>query len=278
MPELPEVEYGRQVASAAVVGRRISDVEVDDDNIVFDGVAPTDVHRALIGARVEAVHRRGKHLWFELDRRPWPLFHFGMTGAFRVPSMEPLILEGGSKKSDPRWPPKFTKILMITDRGDQLAMTNARRLGRIRLRDDPAHESPIGDLGFDPLASMPTLAAFRVLIARRKSILKALLLDQTFAAGVGNWIADEVLFQAGLDPRRRANELTPDEVKVLHGRLKSVVQKAVSVNADAKRFPKQWLFHHRWGKNTDALTAAGDRIEFLTIAGRTTAWVPERQR
>ena len=55
-----------------------------NDRIVFNGTSPARVRRALRGARVEAVHRRGKHLWFELDARPWPLFHFGMTGAFRT--------------------------------------------------------------------------------------------------------------------------------------------------------------------------------------------------
>ncbi len=278
MPELPEVEFGRKVAENALGGRQIVSVELAHDPIVFDGVPAAEFQRTLEGAKVVAVHRRGKHLWFELDRRPWPTFHFGMTGAFRVPDADPLVLEGSARSPDRRWPPRFAKIRMTSGDGRELAMTNARRLGRIRLREDPANEPPIGDLGFDPLTEMPRLPDFRARFARRRGILKGLLLDQTFAAGVGNWIADEVLYQARLDPRRRTSTLTDSEVRALHEALKKVVRRSVSVDADKDRFPASWLFHHRWGKGADARMRDGAQIRFLTIAGRTTAWVPSRQR
>ena len=277
MPELPEVEFGRKVAAAVVLDRRLVKVRVEDDPIVVDGVAAADVERAMHGARVVAVGRRGKHLWFELNRRPWPTFHFGMTGAFRVRDAAPLALESGPRIDD-QWPPKFTKIWMRTDAGEELVMTNARRLGRIRLRDDPATEPPIGELGFDPLVEMPTWRDFQRRLGTRRGVLKALLLDQGFAAGIGNWIADEVLYQAGLDPRRRVVDLSLEEQKALHKWMKNVVRRAVSVDADKNRFPKRWLFHHRWGKNSEARTFDGEPIAFVTIAGRTTAWVPTRQR
>lgn len=279
MPELPEVERGRKIAEATAVGRRVAACVVDEkDDIVFDGVDPRAVAKVLTGARVEAVRRHGKQLWFELDRRPWPLFHFGMTGAFVVPGTAPLILESSPKKPDLTWPPRFTKILMKLDDGGQLAMINKRRLGRIRLREDPVNESPINELGFDPYLELPTLADFKKRLERRSVLLKGLLLDQGFAAGVGNWIADEVLYQAKLDPRRRVDSLSADEQKALHGALKKVIQKAVSVDADKERFPKDWLFHRRWGKDKDAVTLGGDAIVHATIAGRTTAWVPAIQK
>ena len=110
------------------------------------------------------------------------------------------------------WPPRFTKIRLILNDGGELAMTNKRRLGRIRLRQDPLGEVPISQLGFDPLLDLPSPARFSDLVAKRSTPVKALLLDQAFAAGVGNWIADEVLYQARLDPSRRADELTRAEV------------------------------------------------------------------
>lgn len=278
MPELPEVELGRKIAESAAVGRRVEKCKVDDDRIVFDGVAPRTVKKTLEGAEVVAVRRHGKHLWFELDQRPCALFHFGMTGAFRVPNATPLRLESSPKKLDTSWPPRFSKIHMTFDDGGELVMVNSRRLGRIRLRDDPKREPPISQLGFDPLLELPPLARFRDLLGRRSVTLKGLLLDQSFAAGVGNWIADEVLFQAALDPRRRVSSLAPDEQKRLRAKLKHVIDKAVSVDANKERFPKSWLFHHRWGKQDDARTSKGDPIEHLTVAGRTTAWVPAIQR
>jgi formamidopyrimidine-DNA glycosylase len=277
MPELPEVERGRRLAAEAVEGRRIARVRCARDRIVFDGTNPAAMRRALTEAAVRAVHRHGKHLWFELDRVPHPLFHFGMTGSFRVPGIQPLKLASSPRKETSDWPPRFTKIHLWLDDGGELVMTNARRLGRIRLRRDPRHEPPISLLGFDPLLSLPSPREFEELLRHRGAILKSLLMDQSFAAGVGNWIADEVLYQAGIDPRRRANTLTPTEARRLRSKLRAIVRRAVEVNAAKDRFPRTWLFHDRWGKNENATTARGERIEFLQLGGRTTAWVPSVQ-
>lgn len=278
MPELPEVEHGRRVAQDALLDRRLVNVTCDDDPIVFDGVTPDQVRRALLGATVKAVRRHGKQLWFQLDRAPHPLFHFGMTGAFRTRSAVPLELESSSASdAGDAWPPRFTKILMRAENGAELAMTNKRRLGRIRLRLDPENEPPIADLGFDPLLAPPTPAEFVRALATRSANIKGLLLNQSFAAGVGNWIADEVLYQAGIDPRRSADGLTAVEARRLRKCLVGIVRKAVAVDARKERFPRTWLFHRRWGKPAAASTARGEPVEFLTIAGRTTAWVPSRQ-
>src|SRR5215471_17820454 len=170
MPELPEVEYGRQIARKVAQGRRIVEARCADDPIVFEGVAPARFRRALVGRRVRAVRRHGKHLWFELDRRPWPCLHFGMTGGFHTAPGGPRVkLKSSRKRPDHAWPPRFTKLHLVFDDGGEL----------VRHRGAP---------------------------------LKALLLDQGFAAGVGNWIADEVLYQARLDPRRRASSLSDAEI------------------------------------------------------------------
>jgi formamidopyrimidine-DNA glycosylase len=278
MPELPEVERGRLVADAVACDRTIRRARCAKDDIVYDGVTPTKMTRALKGRTVVAVHRRGKHLWFELDRRPWPCFHFGMTGQFRAKGDAPLPLRSSGKKVDTSWPPKFTKIHLTFDDGGELVMTNSRRLGRIRLREDPATEPPIAELGFDPLLDLPSPAAFQRLIASRTVTAKGLLMDQGFAAGVGNWIADEVLYQAKIDPRRPVDTLDAKEIARLRSRLKHVIDAAVRVDADKKRFPKSWLFHRRWGREEDAATAKGEPIVHITLAGRTTAWVPSVQR
>ena len=279
MPELPEVEAARLIARRVAVGRRIVRVWCADDPIVFDRVSPARVRRALVGRRVIGVHRHGKHLWFELDRRPWPCLHFGMTGGFHVPGRKSVkLVSSGARHPRPDWPPRFAKLRLTFDDGGELVFADARRLGRVRLRHDPAAEPPISLLGFDALLGVPTPRKFAELLRGRLAPIKAVLLDQSVAAGVGNWIADEVLYQAGVDPRRPASSLTDAQVRRVRDKIRSVVALAVRVGSDSDRFPRRWLFHDRWGKRDMAMTSRGDRIRYATVGGRTTAWVPRIQR
>ncbi len=277
MPELPEVERARRLIEGVAAGHRIKRVTCARDTIVFDRVSPNRVRHVLAERTVVAVHRHGKHLWLELDRRPWPCFHLGMTGEVFARGGTPPQLNSTPPVQTKAWPPRFTKIHLVIDTGAELAMTNKRRLGRIRLRDDPARELPISRLGFDPLLDLPSPQRFVDALHSRSTTIKALLLDQTFAAGVGNWIADEVLYQARIDPRRRANALSVAEAKRLRTKLKRIIETAVLVDADKSLFPRDWLFHRRWGRKRGT-TIRGKPIEFLTIGGRTTAWVPAVQR
>jgi len=279
MPELPEVEAARTLARRVALGRTIVRARCADDPIVFEARSPRAFSNALVGRRVRGVGRHGKHLWLELDRRPWPCFHFGMTGEFHAPRARATrLVSSGSMDPQDVWPPRFAKLRLTFDDGGELVMTDPRRLGRIRLRADPAAESPISDLGFDALLRLPRPAQFAKLLVGRAAPIKALLLDQSFAAGVGNWIADEVLYQARIAPRRPARSLSGEEARRLRAALHLVIKTAVAARADSDRFPKTWLFHHRWGRNAEAVTARGEKIRHDTIGGRTTAWVPSRQR
>jgi formamidopyrimidine-DNA glycosylase len=277
MPELPEVETARRAAAAVARGRRIVDVTVTDDPLVFEHVPPGRIRRVLVGRRVRAVHRHGKHFWLELDRRPWLTAHFGMAGGLHTSRQPGVRLRSSARRAEPAWPPQFTKLRLVFEDGHELAIADGRRLGRIRLRDNPVAEPPIAGLGFDALHGLPAPARFRALARARAVSVKALLLDQSFAAGVGNWIADEVLYQARIAPRRPARSLSDQELDRLRRRLRSVVRTAVSLRADGDRYPRSWLFHRRWDRGP-GITRRGDAIRRETIAGRTTAWVPATQR
>ncbi|CAN6220646.1 unnamed protein product [Urochloa humidicola] len=113
-------------------------------------------------------------------------------------------------------------------------------------------------------------------LGRNKIGIKALLLDQGFISGIGNWIADEVLYQSRIHPLQIASNLSRESCEALHRSIQEVVKYAVEVDADLERFPKEWLFHHRWGKKPGAVN--GKKIEFITAGGRTTAYVPQLQR
>lgn len=265
MPELPEVESARRLLERVLVGRTVVAATARADAIVLDGVTPGRLGRALRGRRVIAAQRRGKHLWLELDERPWPTFHFGMSGSFRT-------------YGHPRERPTHWKVELRTDDGQRLALRDPRRFGRVRLLADPSAEPPISLLGPDPLLALPRASELSDWLAGRRAPIKSLLLDQRLFAGVGNWVADEVLYQAGIAPQRLGGELSGEEVRRLRSRLRLILRKACDVEADSDRFPRNWLFHVRWGRQADAVTARGEKVEHLTIGGRTTAWVPAAQR
>lgn len=264
MPELPEVETARRMAQRALAGKPIERVQAADDPVVYDRASPAAVQAALLQRTVEGSGRRGKYFWLVLDRPPHPVFHFGMSGRLLIyPAGEP--------------PPRYCKLEIAASDGTTAAIADMRRLGRIRLATDPEREPPISRLGFDPLTSLASTAELRHLLQSRRGALKAVLLDQSFAAGVGNWVADEVLYQAHISPLRPANQLTDEELRRFRTALKSVVERAVAVDADPDQFPRSWLFHYRWDRHIGT-TARGERLVRQRIGGRTTTWAPERQR
>jgi formamidopyrimidine-DNA glycosylase len=167
------------------------------------------------------------------------------------------------------WPPRFMKVHLARLRGPEahgsqfvlhlartpaapeeddtlVAFLDARRLARIRLCASPTRDPPISTLGFDPLLSMPALPDFSALVSKRACTVKALLLDQTFSAGVGNWVADEILYHAHVHPEQKCNTLDEAQLAALHRWTREVCETAVKLNADDKRFPDDWLFSHRW--------------------------------
>ena len=248
-----------------------------DDPIVFEGVPPARIRRALLGRRVRAVRRHGKHFWFELDRRPWLSVHFGMAGGLHTSRRRGVRLMSSGHRTEPGWPPRFTKLRLEFEDGHELAIADGRRLGRIRLRRDPATEPPIAGLGFDALRGLPGAARFRELARGRAAPVKALLLDQSFAAGVGNWIADEVLYQARIAPRRPARSLSDRELDRLRARLRSVVRHRGRSPRRQRPLPASLALPSAL-ERPPGRHRRGDAIRRETIAGRTAAWVPAVQR
>lgn len=288
MPELPEVETVRRKIAKALKGRSIAEVHAEEsDRFLFRETPLAEVRRALTGARFRGAGRKGKYFWIELDRRPWPIFHLGMSGNVEIrrprakgheKSWGGLTLwsNRGRDKSEPRL--FFCRLLLVADDGTEVALTDPRRFGRLWLAEEPLLHPRVKKLGFDPLQKFPAAKELAALLKRRKAPIKAVLLDQKLFAGVGNWIADEILFQAGIAPRRLAAELSAHEVARLRAKTVSIVKTAVAAGADYERFPKGWLFHHRWGKNAEARTSTRRKIIHQEIGGRTTAWVPSVQK
>ncbi len=295
MPELPEVESARALCEAHCLGATVTSVAFLEDGTfdekIFEGTTAAAFRSALMGKTLVSARRLGKHMWWELGVKQGkhgkkakpsektdasPVFHFGMTGAMSVRG-EGAMKYKSFEVDTTSWPPRFAKLVVEFDSGVALAYTDPRRFGKVRLvRGDVRTSPPISQLGFDPLLAMPNADAFVAAYAKRAAPIKAALLDQKIAAGVGNWIADEVLYQARVHPETPAKQLSRAQLERIRTEMGNVVRKSVEANADADAFPEDWLFHRRWGKVVGSVN--GSRIEFITVGGRTTAFVPALQK
>ncbi len=288
MPELSEIETVCRKINKYLVGKKIKEVTLDESDRYFYAFASAkEVKKHLLGARIKGTGRKGKYFWIVLDKKPWPMIHLGMSGnvIFVEPKLKTvrkqkgwegarLWAEDDKKLQDKLW---FSRLMIVTDEGTEMAIVDPRRFGRMWLTDDPLEHPKIKRLGYDPLINFPSVKILGEKLKRRKKAIKSVLLDQNLFAGVGNWLADEILFQARISPHHKASELTPIQIKSLHKSVLSVVKTAVSAEADYDHFPKTWLFHERWGKVKNSKTSKG-KIVHEEIGGRTTAWVPTWQK
>ncbi|KAL5575769.1 hypothetical protein UlMin_017468 [Ulmus minor] len=277
MPELPEVEAARRAIVENCLGKRIKRSIVTDDSKVIDGVSASDFEAALLGKTIVAAHRKGKNLWLQLDSPPFPSFQFGMAGAIYIKGVAVTIYKRSAVKDGDEWPSKYSKVFVELDDGLEFSFIDKRRFAKVRLLKDPASMPPISELGPDALLEPMTLDQFVASLTKKKLAIKTLLLDQSYTSGIGNWIADEVLYQAKIHPLQIASSLSKESCETLLKCIKEVIEKAVEVGADSSQYPDNWIFHSREKKPGKAFVD-GKKIEFITAGGRTTALVPDLQK
>ncbi|KAH9060771.1 AtMMH-1 [Lactarius vividus] len=296
MPELPEVERAAALLRSIALGKQIQRVETLQDDIMYANTTHDAFANEISWRTVKTVGRYGKVFYLELDGEGrHPVLHFGMTGMLQLRGKMPVHYREAPRKASTEWPPRFMKFILHIGPASsdqekevtEVAFLDARRLGRIRLCESPLAEPPISNMGFDPILSMPDFEDFSKGVLKRACPIKALLLDQSFSAGVGNWVADEVLYHARIHPEQRANSLAENQILALHQQIRHVCTFAVEVNADDTKFPDNWLFKYRWGKgkkvkgdDKPTLKLPDGRpatIKWITVGGRTSAYVAELQ-
>jgi formamidopyrimidine-DNA glycosylase len=280
VPELPEVETVRRIFDRVLTGKKIVNAEIAPDEIVLKGIDPQIVHQAVEGRTVTGTGRKGKYFWLELDEKPWLFGHLGMAGWVRELGAPTIRLRehGKAPFEDETGKTRFLKMGLEAEDGKRVVMTDGRRLARLWLCEAPRLDAAIAKLGPDCYTELPDTDALYEAIRKRTAPVKALLLDQALFCGVGNWIADEVLYHAGVRPSRLGKELGKEEVERMRTALAAIIGKAVDVGADHDHFPKEWLFHVRWGGARGDDLIEGQEILREQIGGRTTAWVPSRQK
>ncbi len=283
MPELAEVETVCRLMRDVLVGKRITRVEVVPDSLVFQS-SRQNIEDALARRTVKSVGRRGKTFWIELaGPGPTVYGHLGMSGWIRAVGRAArestrLQAHGDAPLDDETGRPRFLKLLLEVPGGRAIAFTDPRRLGRIWLGPTPDEERRVLRLGRDAYDDLPSVKDLAALFSRRKIAIKAVLLDQGVLAGLGNWLADEVLYHARIAPQRLAPSLDARELSALRRAIRTVVGHAVKVGADHERFPRSWLFEHRWGGSRGSQQINGHAIRRDEVGGRTTAWVPAVQK
>jgi formamidopyrimidine-DNA glycosylase len=271
VPELPEVESARRVIERGALGRVIVDVD-DSDRYECRPHAPGEIRAALVGRRLVAAHRRGKSSWCETSgagraRTPGPVLgiHLGMSGKIVLADADGSEVDGGDywergrAAGDYRW----ARFALEFADGGRLLLVDPRRLGRIRL--DP----PVELLG--PDAGEITLAEFRAALAHGTTAVKARLLDQEMIAGIGNLLADEILWRARIRPDRRLFELSRDEVVRLHRATRRTIDRALELGG-VHALPI--VPFRRAGA---ACPRCGAPMQRGVVGGRTTWWCSREQ-
>src|SRR3954454_1819709 len=228
VPELPEVESVRSVVERAALDRGI--VEVDDtDTYECRPHPPGEIRTALLGRRLTAAHRRGKSMWCETSgvgrtRAPGPVLgvHLGMSGKIVIADHGGREIDGGDYWERGRAPGdyRWSRFSLTFADGGRLLLVDPRRLGRGPLTP------PVEALG--PDAGLATAAQFRAALARGTAPVKARLLDQQMIAGIGNLLADQILWLAKVHPGRPVGGLTRAEVDRLYRATRKAVGAAVT--------------------------------------------------
>ncbi|KAK5123119.1 hypothetical protein LTR85_003317 [Meristemomyces frigidus] len=301
MPEIGEVARVVHYLRKHLVGRTIASCTATADDIVYGKVGTTAeaFQNALTGRTVTGADQQGKYFYMTLDRPPHAVMHFGMTGWMKFDSEDTHYYKQAKAKDgkevEEEWPPKYAKFVVRCEEGSvggeereavEAAFVDARRLARIRLVDCPEAEirqhSPLKENGPDPVRDkdVVTVEWLSQLLGRKRVPVKALLLDQANLSGVGNWVADEVLYQARIHPEQYSNTFNTSQIKDLHDALIGVCTLAVETLADSKQFPDTWLMKYRWdkGKKDANVLPNGDKIVHLKVGGRTSAIVPSVQK
>lgn len=212
MPELPEVEtYVRELAPE-LAGRQILGAQVTWSRTI--AVPDAEHFPGLIaGQRFAAFGRRGKYMLLGLESGMTLVVHLRMTGHLRV--------EAGDATID-----QHTHVVMPLDDGRLLLFQDSRKFGRIWLVPDAG--VVLARLGPEPLEDSFTVDGFGARLNGRSASIKALLLDQSIVAGVGNIYADEALFRAGIHPARAAGTLQAGEVAALHAAIRAVLAEGIA--------------------------------------------------
>ncbi|MDP2874226.1 MAG: bifunctional DNA-formamidopyrimidine glycosylase/DNA-(apurinic or apyrimidinic site) lyase [bacterium] len=272
MPELPEVETIRRDLEKAIVGRKILGITTDAEKLFSPSFKA--VSAGVNGQKIIAIGRRAKLLHLSLGNHLYLLIHLKMTGR--------LLLR---KKGDPR--DEFQHVVFILGGGEELRFADMRLFGYLKLVGEEEFKKILGEYGPEPLLDM-NLADFRGILQGRSKPVKLLLLDQELISGIGNIYANEALFVAGIDPRRKADSLSEKETSRLFSAIEKVLSEGLHYRGTTASDDKYVDAYGKKGHYQDHLRVYGHgglpcpkcrgKIQRVTLGGRGTFFCPACQK
>jgi formamidopyrimidine-DNA glycosylase len=272
MPELAEVEFFRKRWSAGH-GAKVLGVRLNEGKKVFRGADPAVLKRRLTGTRLTDSETAAKQMLFHFSGDNWLGIHLGMTGELRV---EPPDYAAGRHDH-----------LVLVQKQRQLVFNDPRMFGAVLFhhgKTPPVWWTRIAPAILSPAFTAEAVAVF--LKRRARAPIKAVLLMQERFPGIGNWMADEILWRAAIHPKRPAGSLSPAEIRTLHRECRNVCRLALDTIAGKGAYlppdlnahiPRSWLFWHRW-ENGGLCPRTKQPLVREEIGGRTTCWSPARQK
>jgi formamidopyrimidine-DNA glycosylase len=265
MPELPEVENVKNTLNEFLPGKIISDVKVYWENIIKFPEPEAFIH-TLKGQAFEHVYRRGKFLIFHLEKDTL-VSHLRMEGKYGLYDVK--------EPED-----KHTHVIFSFTDGTELRYRDVRKFGTMHVYPKGTEENhlPLSTLGVEPLSDSLTASLMKTLFAKTKRNIKAVLLDQSIIAGLGNIYVDEVLFQAKIHPEIPANELSIHRLKKLKEAITNILSEAVkhggsTIRSYTNSMGESGGFQLKlfvYGRKNEPCRVCGHAIERTVVAGRGT--------
>lgn len=273
MPELAEVEFYRKRWHLAARGERVAAVLGHETRKLLRAVDFPAFRERLVGARFEDSQAAAKQMLFRFSGEVWLGLHLGMSGELSVAPTDHV--------------PAKHDHLVIRTTGHALVFNDPRMFGSIDVHYGAAPPDWWTRIAPPLLSRDFSVAAVTAFLQRRRRApIKAVLLMQERFPGVGNWMADEILWRAAIHPRRLAGTLTPAETRTLWRECRSVARLALAAIAGRGDhlpadlnvgIPRSWLFLHRW-RPGGTCPKTRRPLAHATIGGRTTCWSPARQK
>jgi formamidopyrimidine-DNA glycosylase len=261
MPELPEVASFRKYFEKTSLRKKIAFVRVKDSRIIRE-ISPEELEKELTGHTFLSSRQHGKYMFAEMDNGKWLVLHFGMTGFLHY-------------FENPEDDPVYDRLLIGFKNSGFLAYVNQRMLGWIGLTRDPGELIQQKGLGPPVLDNRFDFTLFKKNLSGRKGEIKSALMNQALVAGVGNIYSDEILFQARIHPKTKANVLSEDQLKTIFDKMKEVLRTAVDQEADTEKFPEDYLLRNR--RKGAECPISGDMLETVKVSGRTAYFCPRCQ-